>query len=74
MWNQQFKFIEWDKGLSTPRFGIRSLSRLEAGGPVRVLVTERGLDRTGEPTLSDLSEGLVDALATWFGSPAGLQL
>src|SRR5687767_2437771 len=40
---------EW--GLRRDALGIHSLSRLEDGGAVRVLVTEQRLGRTGEPTL-----------------------
>src|SRR3712207_815590 len=45
---------EW--GIRRDALGIHSLSRLEDGGAVRVLVTEQRLGRTGEPTLRDLSE------------------
>src|SRR6266851_2106533 len=48
---------EW--GLRRDALGVYSLSRLEDGGPVRVLVTEQRLGRTGEPTLRDLSEALI---------------
>jgi 3-(3-hydroxy-phenyl)propionate hydroxylase len=47
--------------------GIHSFSRLENGGPVRVLVTERELNRTGEPTLRDLSEALTAFYGTDYG-------
>jgi 3-(3-hydroxy-phenyl)propionate hydroxylase len=40
---------------------------LEDEGPVRVLVTEQRLGRTGEPTLGDLSEALVAVYGTDFG-------
>src|SRR5215218_8905726 len=56
---------EW--GLRRDALGIHSLSRLEDGGPVRVLVTEQRLGRTGEPTLRDLSEALIAAYGTDFG-------
>ncbi|MDQ3513249.1 MAG: FAD-dependent monooxygenase, partial [Chloroflexota bacterium] len=56
---------EW--GLRRDALGIRSLSRLEDGGAVRVLVTEQRLGRTGEPTLRDLSEALVAVYGTDFG-------
>jgi 3-(3-hydroxy-phenyl)propionate hydroxylase len=61
---------EW--GLRRDAIGIRSLSRLEDGSAVRVLVTEQRLGRTGEPTLRDLSEALVAAYGTDYGihSPA----
>ena len=56
---------EW--GLRRDAHGIHSLSRLEDGGAVRVLVTEQCLGRTGEPTLRDLSEALIAAYGTDFG-------
>src|SRR5262245_2321579 len=54
-------------GLRRDALGINSLSRLEGGGPVRVLVTEQRLGRTGEPTLRDLSEALIAVYGTDFG-------
>ena len=56
---------EW--GLRRDEHGITSLSRLEEGGGVGVLVTERQPGRTGEPTLEDLSEALVAVYGTDFG-------
>ncbi len=56
---------EW--GLGRDARGIHSLSRLADGGPVRVLVTERRLGRTGEPTLRDLSDELVAVYGTDYG-------
>src|SRR5918998_1481303 len=47
--------------------GIHGLSRLEDGGPVRVMVTEQRLGRTGEPTLRDLSEALIAVYGTDYG-------
>src|SRR5207244_1904389 len=45
---------EW--GIRRDAIGIHSLSRLEDGGLVRVLVTEQHVGPTTEPTLRDLSE------------------
>jgi 3-(3-hydroxy-phenyl)propionate hydroxylase len=56
---------EW--GLRRDALGIHSLSRLEDGGPVRVLVTEQRLGRTGEPTLRDLGEALIAVYGTDYG-------
>jgi 2-polyprenyl-6-methoxyphenol hydroxylase-like FAD-dependent oxidoreductase len=54
--------------------GIHSFSRLESGGPVRVMVTEQhvGGGHAGEPTLRDLSAALVAVHGTDYGihSPA----
>jgi 2-polyprenyl-6-methoxyphenol hydroxylase-like FAD-dependent oxidoreductase len=56
---------EW--GIRRDARGIHSLSRSENGGAVRILVTEQRLDRTGEPTLRDLSEALVAVYGTDYG-------
>jgi 3-(3-hydroxy-phenyl)propionate hydroxylase len=56
---------EW--GIRRDARGIHSLSRSENGGAVRMLVTEQRLDRTGEPTLRDLSEALVAVYGTDYG-------
>jgi 3-(3-hydroxy-phenyl)propionate hydroxylase len=56
---------EW--GLRRDANGIRSLTRTENEGPVRVLVTEQSLDRAGEPTLRDLSEAMVAVYGTDYG-------
>jgi 3-(3-hydroxy-phenyl)propionate hydroxylase len=56
---------EW--GLRRDALGIHGLSRLEDGGPVRVMVTEQHVGRTGEPTLRDLSEELIAVYGTDFG-------
>jgi 3-(3-hydroxy-phenyl)propionate hydroxylase len=54
-------------GLRRDALGISSLSRLEDGRTVRVLVTEQRVGRTGEPTLRDLSEALIAVYGTDFG-------
>ena len=56
---------EW--GLRRDALGIHGLSRLEDGGPVRVMVTEQHVGHTSEPTLRDLSEELVAVYGTDFG-------
>jgi 3-(3-hydroxy-phenyl)propionate hydroxylase len=47
--------------------GVHGLNKLEDGGPVRVVVTERHLEPTGEPTLRDLSEALIAVYGTDYG-------
>ena len=56
---------EW--GLRRDALGIHGLSRLQDGGPVRVMVTEQHVGRTGEPTLRDLSEALIAVYGTDYG-------
>jgi 3-(3-hydroxy-phenyl)propionate hydroxylase len=56
---------EW--GLRRDALGIHAFSRLEDGGPVRVMVTEQRLGRTGEPTLRDLGEALIAVYRTDYG-------
>src|SRR5437016_1126128 len=57
---------EW--GIRRDALGINSLSRMENGGPVRVLVTEQHLGPSSEPTLRDLSEGLIAVYGTDYGA------
>jgi len=56
---------EW--GIRRDAIGIHCLSRVEDGRTVRVMVTEQHLGRVGEPTLRDLSAGLVAVYGTDFG-------
>lgn len=56
---------EW--GIRHDAIGIHSLSRLEDGRTVRILVTERQPGATAEPTLRDLSEGLIAHYGDDFG-------
>ena len=55
---------EW--GLRRDALGVHSLSRLE-DGPVGILVTERHVGQTTEPTLRDLSEALIAVYGTDYG-------
>ena len=54
-------------GIRHDALGVHSLSRLDDGGPVRVMITERQLETAGEPTLQDLREGLVAVYGTDYG-------
>ncbi len=56
---------EW--GLRRDARGIHSLSRMEDGVRVRVLVTEQHVGAATEPTLRDLSEALIAAYGTDYG-------
>jgi 2-polyprenyl-6-methoxyphenol hydroxylase-like FAD-dependent oxidoreductase len=56
---------EW--GIRNDALGIRSLSKLEDGDRVRVMVTEQILGLTSEPTLHDLSELLIAVYGTDYG-------
>ncbi len=69
---------EPELGIRRDDKGIHALGRLEYeirdgevvykdGGPVRVMVTERHLGPTGEPTLRDLSEALIAVYGTDYG-------
>lgn len=44
--------------------GFHSFFMLEDGGPVRVMVTEPHVGKTGEPTLRDIREALIAARGT----------
>ena len=56
---------EW--GLRHDAVGLQALSKLEESDLVRILLTEKELDRTGEPTLRDLSEELIGVYGTDYG-------
>jgi 2-polyprenyl-6-methoxyphenol hydroxylase-like FAD-dependent oxidoreductase len=56
---------EW--GIRRDAIGIHSLSRLEDGRRVSVLVTEQHVGATTEPTLRDLSEALIAVYGTDYG-------
>jgi len=59
--------VEPEWGLGNDGRGVRSLSKLEDGRTVRVLVTERHVGATSEPTLRDLSEALIAVYGTDYG-------
>jgi len=56
---------EW--GMRYDAVGLHALSKLDEAGLVRAFVTEKELGRTGEPTLRDLSEGLIGVYGTDYG-------
>ncbi len=69
---------EPELGIRKDAIGVHGIGRLEYeirdggvvygdGGPVRVMVTERQLGASGEPTLRDLSEAMVSVYGTDFG-------
>src|SRR5256714_8044936 len=69
---------EPELGIRRDALGIHALGRVEYeiragevvymdGGPVRVMVTEERLGPTTEPTLRDLSEGLIAVWGTDYG-------
>ena len=69
---------EPELGIRRDSLGVHSLGRLEYeihdgevvymdGGPVRVMVTERHPGSTTEPTLRDLSEGLIAVYGSDYG-------
>ncbi len=61
-------------GIHRDAIGIHGLDRQNEGEPVRVMVTERQLGPSTEPTLDDLSKGLIAVYGTDFGihSPASI--
>ena len=58
---------ETPPGIRTDAVGIHGLHRKEDGRTVRVVVTEREIGPSTEPTLRDLSEALVAVFGTDFG-------
>jgi 2-polyprenyl-6-methoxyphenol hydroxylase-like FAD-dependent oxidoreductase len=59
-------------GIRHDTLGVHSLSTLEDGRALRVMVTERRLEAAGEPTLRDLREAVAAVYGTDYGihSPA----
>jgi 2-polyprenyl-6-methoxyphenol hydroxylase-like FAD-dependent oxidoreductase len=69
---------EPELGMRRDALGVHAIGRLEYeirdgevvyrdGGPVRVMVTERQIGPSNEPTLRDLSEALITVYGTDFG-------
>ena len=57
-----------------PEFGFRrdsagqhAIGRRQAGEPIRIVLTERSVEHTGEPSLDELREALVGIYGTDFG-------
>jgi 2-polyprenyl-6-methoxyphenol hydroxylase-like FAD-dependent oxidoreductase len=55
-------------GIRRDALGIHALSRLEDGSTIGVLVTERDVRHTTEPTLRDLSEAMIAVYGTDYGA------
>ncbi len=55
------------RGIRHDAIGVHGLQRLEDGRTVRVVVTEKQLGPSSEPTLRDLSEALITVYGTDFG-------
>ena len=58
---------EPELGFRRDRVGTHALGRRADGEPVRVVLTERDLDHTGDPSMSELREALVAVYGTDFG-------
>ena len=56
---------EW--GIRHDALGVHGLGKLEDGGPIRVMVTEKHVGPTTVPTLRDLSEALIAVYGTDYG-------
>ena len=74
------EFAGWDPSTSwlmaevamveKPEFGLRpggGIGPAEGGDRIRVVLTERAVEHTGEPTLQDVSEALIAADGTDYG-------
>jgi 3-(3-hydroxy-phenyl)propionate hydroxylase len=58
---------ETPKGIHHDAIGVHGLHVLEDGKTVRVIVTEKQLGPSSDPTLQDLSDALVTVFGTDFG-------
>ncbi|PWJ87306.1 3-(3-hydroxy-phenyl)propionate hydroxylase [Mesorhizobium loti] len=54
-------------GFRSDAYGIHAIGKIEEGGRIGVVLTERQLTIGGEPTLRDLSEALVAVYGTDYG-------
>jgi 2-polyprenyl-6-methoxyphenol hydroxylase-like FAD-dependent oxidoreductase len=54
-------------GIHRDAIGIHGLDRQNDGEPVRVMVTERTIGPSTEPTVNDLSKALIEVYGTDFG-------
>ena len=54
-------------GLGRDSRGPYGISRMEDGGPIRVLVTEEHVGAAADPTLADLSEALIAVYGSDYG-------
>jgi 2-polyprenyl-6-methoxyphenol hydroxylase-like FAD-dependent oxidoreductase len=58
---------EPEYGIRRDRAGMHALNRREPGEPIRVLLTERRLERADDPSLAELREELVAVYGTDYG-------
>src|ERR1700730_12763296 len=58
---------EPEVGMRREGGGIGPVNRLEGGGPFRVVLTERDVGHTGEPSMDELRETLVAVYGTDYG-------
>jgi 3-(3-hydroxy-phenyl)propionate hydroxylase len=55
-------------GFHRDALGTHAIGRLENGGPVLVVLTEREIGSANEPTLQDVSEALIAVYGTDYGT------
>jgi 2-polyprenyl-6-methoxyphenol hydroxylase-like FAD-dependent oxidoreductase len=58
---------EPELGMRHDSVGTHGLNRMGVGGPVRVVLTERRLEHTGDPSIGELREALAALYGTDFG-------
>jgi 2-polyprenyl-6-methoxyphenol hydroxylase-like FAD-dependent oxidoreductase len=58
---------EPDFGIRRDSAGMHVLNRREPGEPIRVLITERQLERTDTPSMDELREALIAVYGTEYG-------
>ena len=54
-------------GFRRDSVGTHAIGRREAGEPIRVVLTERHVEHTGDPSMSELREALVAVYGTDYG-------
>jgi len=58
---------EPELGMRREGGGVGPVNRLEGGGPFRVVLTERHVEHTGDPSMDELREALVAVYGTDYG-------
>ena len=58
---------EPELGFRRDHLGTHALGRRDADDPIRVVLTEAGVDHAGEPTIDELRQALVGVYGTDFG-------
>jgi 2-polyprenyl-6-methoxyphenol hydroxylase-like FAD-dependent oxidoreductase len=59
--------VEPESGFRHDSVGTHAIGRTADGGPVRIVLTERDVEHTGDPSMDELREALVAVYGTDYG-------